>query len=211
MLPTALLLTHLIVTTTLGLPGDPIAPEFIPFLQTGCIGGPPIPGFDSAPEGARINQMAPLTELPMSGASLRFFITTDGYRGDGLLMVQIDSGLRRSLGADGKPFLLATVGHWGRTCTVRMPLEDCPAAIDVREQLKALQIPVGYGFEMDRLALHATGYTLQIQAYGVHTFDYAMPGNPLEAPLDAAREALRACWQPALDAVRAGQVPELVR
>ena len=140
----------------------------------------------------------------MSGQSLRFIISPDNYRGDGLLMVQIDSGLRRSMGADSKPFLLATVGKWSRTCTIRVPLDECPEAIKVRDRLTNLQIPIGYGFEgLDRIALHATRYSIQFNGAEPNRLSYFMPGNPLGAPLEEAREALRECWRPAFEAALA--------
>lgn len=183
----------------LGVTADPIDARYAPFLQTGCVDGPPIAAGLHAEESRA--EPLPLDDMPMSARSLRFIIAPDGFRGDGLLSVQIDSGLRRSLGAGGRPFLLATVGHARRTCTVRMPLDDCPQAAAVSERLQRLQVPVGHGFEEpDTLSLHTTRYALQFHGEDVNQLSYSTPGNPLEQPLEAARAALKSCWQAAFDA-----------
>ena len=196
-----MIFTTWILAAALATSGDPIDPRFAPFLADGCVDGPPVPASKSD-EGKQIDEFPRLLDMPMSGQSLRFFIAPDSYRGDGLLMVQIDSGLRRSLGAGGRPFFLAVVGNWQRTCTVRVSFDACPQAVEVLEHLKQLHIPVGYGFdELDRITLHATGYTLQFSGYGrVNTLSYSVPGNPLEKPLERAKETLRQCWEPVFKA-----------
>lgn len=182
---------------SLGAPGDPIDVRYAPFLQDGCFDGPPIPT-TKRDEGMRIDQLPGLDDMPMSGDSIRFIITPDSYRGDGLLMVQIDSGMRRSMGAAGQPFVIATVGNWRRTCTVRMPLVECPEAAQVKEELARLRIPVGYGMgPLDRLTLHATTYSLQFYGHSLNRLSYFGMENPLEEPLEKAKALLQPCWQPA--------------
>lgn len=193
----------LLLIAALGSSGDPINPRYAPFLRDGCVDGPPIPVLDSD-EGIPADPLPRLEDMPMSGESLRFIITPDSFRGDGLLMMQIDSGKRRSLDADGKPFVLATVGTWRRTCTRRMSVDACPEAIAVRERLQQLQIPIGHGFgEPMRITLHATRYQLQFHGNGFNKLSYWEPDNPLQEALESAKAALRTCWQPAFDAVMA--------
>lgn len=186
---------------SLGVPGDPIEMRYAPFLQNGCFDGPPIATTEQE-EGMRLDQLPGLDDMPMSGDSIRFVITPDSYRDDGLLMVQIDSGMRRSMGAEGQPFLIATAGNWRRTCTVRMPLDECPEAAQVKEDLARLRIPVGYGMgPLDRLTLHATSYSMQFYGHNLNRLSYFGVGNPLEEPLEKAKALLQPCWQPAFDAL----------
>lgn len=186
---------------TLGAPGDPIDARFAPFLQDGCFDGPPIPTTEHD-EGRRLDPLPGLDDMPMSSDSIRFIITPDNYRGDGLLMVQIDSGMRRSMGAEGRPFIIASVGNSSRTCTVRMALEACPEAARVNDELRRMRIPIGYGMgTLERISLHATTYSMQFHGNGLNRLSYFQPGNPLEKPLMEAKAALKPCLQPAFDAL----------
>lgn len=134
-----MMMTALFVASALGASGDSIDARFAPFLTAGCIDGPPIAALQSD-EGKPASEIPGLIDMPMSHDSFRFVISPDSYLGDGLLMVQIDSGLRRSLASNGQPFFLATVGNWRRTCTVRMPLKDCPKASKVCETIFSAQM-----------------------------------------------------------------------
>jgi hypothetical protein len=141
----------------------------------------------------------------MSPSSVRFGIFPDSFRGEGAFIATIDSGIYPTIAADRKPFVLLSIGNWSRTCTVRMGLGECAPAAEVLARIKALQIPVAAGMELQQsFTLHATDYHLEFTGgdMGVHnTLNYAGRENPIEAALVAAKEALRVCWQPTFDAV----------
>ncbi len=164
-------------------------------LVEGCVDGPPL--LPRSPE---------LSTLPLSSSSIRFNIIPDSYRGDGAFIATLDGGSSPRVTPDGQPFVLITVGNWTQTCTARMPMADCAPAEAVLAELKALQIPINAGMDIgERMTLHATGYTMEFTGDDIsrrNVLTYGGEANPLQAPLDAAREALRECWQPALDAVR---------
>lgn len=163
-------------------------------LVEGCIEGPPmLPGSPA------------FSTLPLSSSSIRFRIIPDSFRGDGAFFATLDSGSSPRAAPDGQPFVLITVGNWTQTCTLRMPMADCAPAPAVLAELKALQIPINTGMDLGmRFTLHATGYEIEFvgDISERNSLRFAGEANPLQAPLDAAREALRECWQPALDAVR---------
>ena len=202
-----MMLATLVLSAAVGAAIDPALAPFEEFLHSGCVDGPPVARQAEDPNLPAASQLA-LTSMPMSADSLRFFITPDSYRGEGMLMVQIDSGLRRDLGGEGRPFMLATVGRWQRSCTVRLTLDECPQAKPVAERLLALRIPVDYGFETPQsITLHATSYLLQFNGERLNQLLYSQPGNPLQRPLEEAKEALRDCWAPALDALSKADRP----
>lgn len=183
----AVLLATLLLGPALA-PADPPPDRVRHLLEPGCSVEPPFHG-----EGAR------LSDMPLSEASVRLVIAAPAR--PGTLVVTIDSGTNVFASPDRSPFFLASLGGWAGTCTIRMPLEQCEEAAGVREQLTALQIPVGAGMErpFGFVALDGTTYTLEFNGGGnrnVVTYGGG-PGHPLEQPLDAARDALRPCWQEA--------------
>ena len=146
-----------------------------------------------------------MADLPLSEASVRFVIAASGRQAT--LVVTIDNGTNVFASPDRIPFFLASVGGWAGTCTIRMPLEQCPEAIEVREQLKELKIPVAAGMQHRGafIGLDGTTYTLEFAGGGNRNLLRYGPGagHPLKQPLDEAREALRPCWVEADERFRA--------
>jgi len=102
-----MMLATALLAAGLGQAADPIDAGCASFLRTGCIEGPPVHSLDSD-KGKRVDDLLRLEDMPMSAQSLRFILAPDSYRGDGLLMAQIDSGLSRSMDEN------ATCGDGGR-------------------------------------------------------------------------------------------------
>jgi hypothetical protein len=193
----------ILVASMLFASGGAVAASAAPLSQLDCVDGPPVEEPPASSHGVQPGWHEHFEGMPMSANSLRFIIAPDNYHGDGLLMVQIDSGVDRRVSADREPFVRVAVGKWDRSCMVQMPLDACPAAVEVLEQLKQLQIPIGHGMQpLDSLVLHATAYSLQFHGAELNRLTYRMGNSPLELPLEQAKAAMKSCWQPVAEAVQ---------
>jgi hypothetical protein len=139
---------------------------------------------------------------PLSVASFRFAIDPDTGQGPTTLVV-LDSGkLADPGGPERSPFFLAAVGDEQRTCSVRLSLEDCPAASAVYDRLKGESIPLGFDMQdpAEVLVFHAPTYYLEFSdgQWNHNQWRFYGVGHPLQRVIDESLEALETCIAPAL-------------
>jgi hypothetical protein len=91
---------------------------------------------------------------PLSAASFRLAIQPDTGQGP-IILVLLDSGKSLKLGQPDKPpSFIGAVGGLSRTCVIRVPFSQCPAARSVYNSLRHKSIPLGFAFD------HPNGITV---------------------------------------------------
>lgn len=85
-----------------------------------------------------------------------------------------------------------------RACRLELTVDDCPAIADVADAVEQLDIPIGKGHaaSLERIALHATTYRLQVRGPYLHRHSvsyYSELDNPIAGFMHDARERLLAC------------------
>jgi hypothetical protein len=143
-------------------------------------------------------------EAPMSTASFRLAIHPDTGQGPTTL-IAIDSGKLINLSnPDDPPVFIGAVGDTNKTCVVRIPLSQCPAASAVYNDLRTKSSPLGFGMDApaDILVFHAPTYYLEfVDGQGNHNqWRFYGTDHPLQETVENSINALKSCWQPASDA-----------
>jgi hypothetical protein len=141
-------------------------------------------------------------DAPHSPSSLRLAVAPDTGRGPAVV-VALDKGLHRALGANGEPILIAAVGDMRLTCVHRMPLSACEPAQRTNRELASMQVPLSHDFDAEfSIRLHATEYHLQWRdgSANANSVSYLDPDHPVSAAVTKAIGDLEACWSPAMAA-----------
>ena len=142
-------------------------------------------------------------DYPLSAGSLRFAtIPTPSIHP--MVAVVIDSGKSRLATSDGKPFFMASISRLHKTCTIRMPLDECPAAETLADEFWAMQVPTDpYGAPRTSITMDGESYFVEYaDSHGnTNRLEYSEPlRGPLARLFEAPEGVLAECIEPAQDA-----------
>jgi len=142
-----------------------------------------------------------LTEYSeISLSSVRFGYQPDTGRGPAFL-VTIDSGANHMEQTD-ESFFLAAYGDYEKSCAIKMPLDECPEAGVLLEELAKVQLPLVYAFDNPEgiLLMHGTNYYLSSNdgLGNFNTWSFYGYGHPMIEIIEQSKQKIEHCTSKAL-------------